>query len=89
VIKNKCYVINLGDTRAVICENGLSRRVSNDHKTKDEGEIKRIREAGGVIMRGRVSGTLAVTRALGDLTLKNEGVINVPDVFEFEINKNT
>ena len=40
-------------------------------------------------MRGRVSGTLAVTRALGDLSLKNEGVINIPDVFEFEINQDT
>jgi len=36
-----------------------------------------------VILSGRVSGTLAVTRALGDLALKSEGVINEPDVCEF------
>ena len=33
-----------------------------------------------MVLRGRVSGSLAVTRALGDLNLKNEGVIVVPDV---------
>ena len=30
-------------------------------------------------MKGRVSGSLAVTRALGDLELKTQGVSNVPD----------
>ena len=38
-----------------------------------------------MILRGRVSGFLAVTHALGDLNLKNEGVIVVPDVKEFDI----
>lgn len=38
-----------------------------------------------MVLRGRVSGSLAVTRALGDLNLKNEGVIVVPDVKEFDI----
>ena len=34
-------------------------------------------------MKGRVSGQLAVTRALGDLELKAEGVSNIPDIEEF------
>ena len=83
VDEGKCSVINLGDTRAVLCENGKARRISQDHKSKEESEIKRINDAGGMILRGRVSGTLAVTRALGDLALKNEGVINEPYVCEF------
>lgn len=40
-------------------------------------------------MKGRVSGTLAVTRALGDLELKTEGVSNIPDIEVFEITQRT
>ena len=40
-------------------------------------------------MKGRVSGTLAVTRALGDLELKTEGVCNIPDIEVFEITQRT
>lgn len=32
---------------------------------------------------------MAVTRALGDLELKTEGVSNVPDIEEFPINEKT
>ena len=40
-------------------------------------------------MKGRVSGSLAVTRALGDLELKSQGVSNIPDIEEIEINNKT
>ncbi len=42
--------------------------------------MDRIQDMGGIILRGRVSGVLAVSRALGDIGLKNEGVINEPTV---------
>ncbi|KAL4439513.1 hypothetical protein ABPG74_003915 [Tetrahymena malaccensis] len=85
----KCYVGNLGDTRAVLCENDKAVRVSTDHKATNDQEIKRIKDMGGMIIRGRVSGSLAVTRALGDLDLKTEGVLNVPDVQDFMITSKT
>lgn len=37
----------------------------------------------------RVAGTLAVTRALGDLNLKKEGLSNEPYVSSFEISAKT
>lgn len=44
--------------------------MTTDHKATNPDEVKRIKDLGGVIFRGRVSGNLAVTRALGDLALK-------------------
>lgn len=40
-------------------------------------------------MRKRVAGQLAITRALGDLDLNDEGVICEPDVEEFEVTATT
>lgn len=64
------HVANLGDTRAVLCGNGVAKRISIDHKTSNESEQERIKKEGGLILKGRVGGQLAITRALGDLMLK-------------------
>lgn len=66
------YIANLGDTRAVLCENGMAKRVSTDHKISNESEQERVKKEGGLILKGRVGGQLAITRALGDLMLKSE-----------------
>ena len=38
------------------------------------------REIGGKLVMNRLGGVLAVTRAFGDITLKNHGLISRPDV---------
>ncbi|KAG7446488.1 protein serine/threonine phosphatase 2C [Guyanagaster necrorhizus] len=60
------YCANAGDARVVLCRNGTAKRLTQDHKVTDPSEESRIRQAGGVIMRGRVFGTLAVSRSLGN-----------------------
>ena len=75
VIHNKTiYVGNAGDCRAVlISENGLATDLSIDDKPNDEGELKRIEAAGGKVLhwgRWRVEGVLAVSRSIGDISLK-------------------
>ncbi|KAL9180216.1 hypothetical protein ACHAXT_008186 [Thalassiosira profunda] len=52
-------------------------RITCDHKSTDDAEVKRIEAAGGMMMRGRVLGVLAVARSLGDHGLK-EYVIGRP-----------
>lgn len=42
-----------------------------------------------MVVKGRVSGQLAVSRALGDLELKSEGLSNVPDYEQFEVTSRT
>lgn len=82
---------NAGDSRSVLCRSGRAIDLSVDHKPEDEGEIKRIRNAGGVIHMGRVNGGLNLTRSFGDFEYKqntklpySEQMITCkPDVREF------
>lgn len=66
------HVANLGDTRAVLSMQGIAKRVTVDHKTSNPSEQERVKKEGGLILKGRVAGQLAITRALGDLMLKTE-----------------
>ena len=75
--KRMLYCANAGDARAVLCRNGKAERLSYDHKGSDEGETKRIIDAGGFVVLNRVNGILAVTRSLGDHAMK-EYVIGEP-----------
>ena len=71
------HTANCGDARIVLCRSGKAQRLTVDHKGTDPDEVKRIQEAGGLVVLNRVSGILAVTRSLGDLKMK-EYVIGEP-----------
>lgn len=83
---NQLTVGNVGDSRCVLCRNGIALEMSMDHKPEDEHELNRIHKAGGkVTCEGRVNGGLNLSRALGMLmdyfhvlfhTVKQTGVQN-------------
>jgi len=85
------YVANVGDARGVLSRKGTAVRLTKDHKPTDENERERICDAGGLVIRGRVFGTLAVSRSLGDhlsydgLHLK-DFVIGIPHTSKTELN---
>lgn len=105
IIGNKCYVGNLGDSRALVSLNEGKECVpmSKDHKPNSEEEKQRIIKAGGEIyMVGENSvsrvlpGRLAISRAFGDIDAKlkefggNPNVlIAVPDIRSISIKNNT
>jgi protein phosphatase 1G len=65
------YVANAGDSRAVLCRaGGAARDMSIDHKPTLETEKARILAAGGFVAEGRVKGSLALSRAIGDMEFK-------------------
>jgi protein phosphatase PTC1 len=78
------YCANAGDARGVLCRGGKAVRLTYDHKGSDKQEAKRIMDAGGFVMGGRVNGVLAVTRSLGDSSMK-EFVVGAPFTTETEL----
>ena len=67
----KLHAANAGDARIVLVRAKKGVRLTHDHKASDPEEVARIQEAGGFVIMNRVNGMLAVTRALGDLTMKD------------------
>lgn len=84
--KRSLFVANAGDARAVVSRNGKAERLSYDHKGSDQGETKRIIDAGGFVVLNRVNGILAVTRSLGDHAMKDY-VIGEPNLVTIELNE--
>lgn len=82
VTPDKIVVSNCGDSRAVLCRNGVAVPLSIDHKPDRPDELNRIQEAGGRVIYwdgARVLGVLAMSRAIGDNYLKPY-VISEPEV---------
>jgi protein phosphatase 2C len=76
------YVANCGDSRAVLSRSGTAVPLTDDHKAAREDETARVEAAGGQILfwNGvRVMGLLAVSRAIGDHSLRPY-VIAEPEV---------
>ncbi|CAH8360702.1 unnamed protein product [Eruca vesicaria subsp. sativa] len=73
ITPEKIVVSNCGDSRAVLCRNGVAIPLSSDHKPDRPDELNRIQEAGGRVIYwdgARVLGVLAMSRAIGDNYLK-------------------
>ncbi|KAL9996351.1 putative protein-serine/threonine phosphatase [Helianthus debilis subsp. tardiflorus] len=87
----KLVVANVGDSRAVICKNGVAKQLSVDHEPSKEKEL--VENRGGFVSRmpgdvPRVDGQLAVARAFGDKNLK-EHLSSEPDVYMEMIDDDT
>ncbi len=103
----RAYFINIGDSRALL----LSQRprqqrspllfATKDHKPDSPTETARIKRAGGTVVSSgvpRVNGRLALSRAIGDATLKltpkghysgsHAPVSAVPDIQVVQLQRN-
>ena len=69
ILGSKLYAANVGDCRAVLCQNGDAIDLTQDQNLDREDERTRIDESGG-IQHGRVNGRLQITRGFGDADCK-------------------
>jgi protein phosphatase PTC1 len=74
------YAANVGDSSAVLVSDTKVEQLTYDHKATDKAEMMRVQSAGGSIYRGRLRGTLALTRSLGDHCLKEHGLSAEPTI---------
>lgn len=80
------YCANVGDSKSyLISKEGKCQLMTKDHKCSDTNEVERIKTAGGIVFSGRVFGTLALTRSLGDIEMKNYGVVSEPSITRHNI----
>lgn len=74
VFKTRIFTINIGDSRTLLKLHNGSIAATVDHNAKNAFEVKSIQDDGGIIRDGRLFGTLAVLRALGDNEFKQAGM---------------
>ncbi|KAJ0085947.1 hypothetical protein Patl1_07724 [Pistacia atlantica] len=84
LLKNgELHVANVGDCRVVLSRKGIANSLTMDHRLNREDERLRIENAGGFVHNcngvWRVQGTLAVSRSIGDLHLK-QWIISEPEI---------
>lgn len=81
------YIANVGDSACfIVNKNKEFRKISVDHTCLNEKELERIKNLNGKVINNRVCGQLALTRALGDHSLRKYGVIPEPHTNQIQLN---
>jgi serine/threonine protein phosphatase PrpC len=75
----------LGDSRAILCREGRAVALTPEHVPMIREERERVEEAGGSVVVGtdsvaRLEGMLCVTRAFGDLAMRQFGLSAEPTI---------
>ncbi|KAA8533582.1 hypothetical protein F0562_030984 [Nyssa sinensis] len=71
------FISHVGDSCVVLSRSGKAEALTNPHRPYGSNkaslqEIRRIREAGGWIVNGRICGDIAVSRSFGDMRFKTK-----------------
>ncbi|KAK4480517.1 hypothetical protein RD792_013593 [Penstemon davidsonii] len=74
---NVLFISHVGDSCVALSRSGKAEVLTNSHrpygsKKASLEEIRRIREAGGWIVDGRICGDISVSRAFGDIRFKSK-----------------
>ncbi|MCQ2815807.1 MAG: hypothetical protein MJ252_00930 [archaeon] len=79
---------NVGDSMAILIKKDKSYEIlSEAHKCSNKEEQERILSKGGLVFNQRLFGQLALSRAIGDFSFKQNGLENNPHYIESIINE--
>ncbi|EAR85459.4 protein phosphatase 2C containing protein (macronuclear) [Tetrahymena thermophila SB210] len=82
------YIINCGDSLSVLFTYQNETELLNKlHKPSNENEKIMLNQKNAIYTEQRVSGTLSVTRAIGDHEHK-QFITSEPEIFQYTINEN-
>ena len=86
---NLIYSANVGDSKSILInKNKTYKNLTTEHKVESNyEENERIKKIGGMIFNGRLFGQLVLSRALGDFSLKNNGLISIPSIHKILLNE--
>jgi len=82
----KLTVAHVGDSRALLVTPTRVETLTTDHSATAASEAERIQRAGGYVLNKRVSGSLAISRAIGDIIYK-QFIVAEPDVVTLEVDE--
>ena len=87
--QNYINVFNVGDSRCILCRDGIAIPLTKDHKPNWPEEKRRIEQLGGNIYFDgydhRIK-DLSVSRAMGDIKAEPY-VCSKPDIFKYRLEK--
>ena len=96
ITPNHFFILNLGDSKTILCRDKKIAFETTDHITGNPEERNRIYNAGGMISSTYVNGHINITRSLGNYDMKksldlppNQQIISAePDVTIMERKRN-
>ena len=96
IYNNNLIVANVGDSLAVLYQEGKVVILNTEHKVSIQGEEERVLHSGRKIINGRVDGKLNLTRAIGDLQFKDrklrpyeQAITAYPEILTYKLDENS
>ena len=89
VVNNRnIYCANVGDSKCYYINENEAIQITEDHNCNNKVEVDTLKNKGVAVFRGRVYGSLNLTRSFGDTEFKKDGITSTPYIKKIFSDKN-
>jgi len=89
VVNNRnIYCANVGDSKCYYINEKEAIQITEDHNCNNKVEVDTLKNKGVAVFRGRVYGSLNLTRSFGDTEFKKDGITSTPYIKKIFSDKN-